>query len=222
MGKQILEVLIIDSNQILVEGYKSILANSSKSSYSFSIQVIEEINDSWFKKASNMNRWDVVLIEFNLTSKITIANSLIENFLLKIKKISHRTKVLIVTKTTDRYKIYNYIKKINPEGFLLKSEVDPDILFQAIHNIINGNKYYSSSIIQILQLQLQLHLDIDDIDRSILHNLSKGVKTKDLVKIVPLSLAGIEKRKRRLRDLLKVEAKNQKLLIEKASDLGII
>lgn len=222
MGKQILEVLIIDSNQILVEGYKSILANSSKSSYSFSIQVIEEINDSWFKKASNMNRWDVVLIDFNLTSKITIANSLIENFLLKIKKISHRTKVLIVTKTTDRYKIYNYIKKINPEGFLLKSEVDPDILFQAIHNIINGNKYYSSSIIQILQLQLQLHLDIDDIDRSILHNLSKGVKTKDLVKIVPLSLAGIEKRKRRLRDLLKVEAKNQKLLIEKASDLGII
>ncbi|MGY3792202.1 hypothetical protein [uncultured Aquimarina sp.] len=222
MGKQILEVLIIDSNQILVEGYKSILANSSKSSYSFSVQVIEEINDSWFKKASNMNRWDVVLIEFNLTSKITIANSLIENFLLKIKKISHRTKVLIVTKTTDRYKIYNYIKKINPEGFLLKSEVDPDILFQAIHNIINGNKYYSSSIIQILQLQLQLRLDIDDIDRSILHNLSKGVKTKDLVKIVPLSLAGIEKRKRRLRDLLKVEAKNQKLLIEKASDLGII
>ena len=223
MVKKRLEVLIVDDNQIMVEGYKSILKGYPRSPFLFSIRAFGYYGEPLLNK-SNPNPIDLIILEIAQTF-IPEENKevgSIENFSQKLKKVLPETKILIITKVTDRYEIYSYIKKINPHGFLLKSEIDSDTLLQAIQIIYKGNKYYSSSIIEILQDQLQWSGNIDDIDRNILHHISKGIKTKDLVTIIPLSLAGIEKRKRKLRAILEVEPKNEKLLIKRATDLGII
>ena len=65
-------------------------------------------------------------------------------------------------------------------------------------------------------------IKIDKIDRQILYELSIGTRMKDLPKIVPLSIAGIEKRKRILKEVFDVEDQGDKALIMKARELGFI
>jgi hypothetical protein len=55
-----------------------------------------------------------------------------------------------------------------------------------------------------------------------LYELSLGTRMKDLPNIVPLSIAGIEKRKRILKEVFDVEDQGDKALIMKARELGFI
>jgi hypothetical protein len=45
---------------------------------------------------------------------------------------------------------------------------------------------------------------------------------RDLPKVIPLSIAGIERRKRKLKDLFDAEDKKDAILIKKARDHGFI
>ena len=63
---------------------------------------------------------------------------------------------------------------------------------------------------------------IDSIDRQILYRLSQGVKTSALVKYIPLSISGIEKRKRKLANFFNLDTANSSKLINCARECGYI
>lgn len=63
---------------------------------------------------------------------------------------------------------------------------------------------------------------LDNIDRSILYHISKGVKTKNLVSIVNLSLPAIEKRKRNIKEAIGVNQGGDLVLVEKAREIGFL
>ena len=65
-------------------------------------------------------------------------------------------------------------------------------------------------------------LNVDKIDRQIFYELSLGTRTKDLPEVVPLSIAGVEKRKRLLKEKFDVEEQGDKALIIKAREMGFI
>ncbi len=62
---------------------------------------------------------------------------------------------------------------------------------------------------------------LDDVDRNILYHLSKGVMTKDLKQFISLSIAGIEKRKRHLKQIFEIDG-GDIMLVDKAKELGFI
>ena len=63
---------------------------------------------------------------------------------------------------------------------------------------------------------------IDAIDRRILYELSTGTRMKELPNILPLSIAGIEKRKRQLKKIFDVSSLEDKQLIIVAKEKGFI
>ena len=67
-----------------------------------------------------------------------------------------------------------------------------------------------------------MHYLLDDIDRRILYELSIGTKTKDLPALVPLSLTGIEKRKRLLKQIFDIDSTDDRELILAAKEKGFI
>jgi len=73
-----------------------------------------------------------------------------------------------------------------------------------------------------MRKKMHTNINIDKKDRQILYELSLGTKMKDLPNIVPLSIAGIEKRKRILKEIFDVEDQGDKALILKARELGFI
>ncbi len=94
---------------------------------------------------------------------------------------------------------------MNPEGFLIKNDLDTKELVNAIYTIMQGGVHYSNTVSNLLRKKMFTEISIDKIDRQILYELSLGTKMKDLPNIVPLSIAGIEKRKRILKEIFDVE-----------------
>lgn len=63
---------------------------------------------------------------------------------------------------------------------------------------------------------------MDELDRKILYELSIGTMVKDMPTLIPLSVAGIKKRKNHLRKVLGANSLNDQELIFIAKEKGFI
>tara|TARA_R110002049_G_C8991515_1_gene549089 strand:+ start:231 stop:452 length:222 start_codon:yes stop_codon:yes gene_type:complete len=73
-----------------------------------------------------------------------------------------------------------------------------------------------------MRKQVSNDIVIDEIDRRILYELSRGTKMSELPQIIPLSISGIEKRKRVLKELFNLDQKDDRGLIRIAEEKGFI
>jgi hypothetical protein len=77
-------------------------------------------------------------------------------------------------------------------------------------------------VIKLLRKQVSTDYLLDGTDRKLLYEISIGTRTKDLPDILPLSIAGIEKRKRQLKKAFNTETDEDKELIMKAKEKGFL
>ena len=138
------------------------------------------------------------------------------------KEVLPEAKIVILTMFNDNFRIHNILKNVNPDGFLIKSDITSGELVRAFNIVIKDPPYYSHTVTKLLRAHFTSDMMLDDIDRSILFHLSKGVKTKNLPAHIPLSLAAIEKRKRHLKEVFGVDKNNDEKLFEQASKKGYI
>ena len=87
---------------------------------------------------------------------------------------------------------------------------------------MNDTPYYSKSVLELFRKQLSTDYRLDKIDRQLLYEMSIGTKMKDFPKIIPMSMAGLEKRKKHLKILFKVKDNDDRELILKAKEKGFI
>jgi len=220
-------VLLIDDHPLITEAYKSALfyLSSLNNDLEFSIhsayncdeafELIKEIRGK--KKESNLVFLDISLppsLENNILSG--------EDLGVLIRKQIPKAKIIVVTSFSDNLRIQNIFKSINPEGFLIKNDITPKELVNAIDLILNNKSFYSETVMQVIRKQLTINITIDDIDRKLLYELSLGTRMIDLAEMLPLSLNGLEKRKQRLMDLFEVEVRNDRSLIINAREKGFI
>ena len=111
---------------------------------------------------------------------------------------------------------------IFPDGFLVKNDLNPIVLEEAINKIIDGTPFYTTTVMQFVQRQMATREVLDEFDRKLLYELSRGTKMKDLPGMIPLSLAALEKRKRRLKEIFNVEQMEDRFLILAAKEKGFI
>jgi hypothetical protein len=77
-------------------------------------------------------------------------------------------------------------------------------------------------VIKLLRDQIVNDFVLDNYDRKILYELSIGTRIKDLPKLIPLSIAGIEKRKRNLKRMFNVKKMDDRELLISAKEKGFI
>jgi DNA-binding NarL/FixJ family response regulator len=65
-------------------------------------------------------------------------------------------------------------------------------------------------------------MEIDLFDKQILFHISKGTKTMDIPKYVPISLSAIEKRKLNLKKMLNIKDKTDVELVRVAKERGLL
>ena len=101
--------------------------------------------------------------------------------------------------------------------YIPKNDITPKELIEIIKTILNDPHYYSKTVVKLLRKQVANDFLLDSIDRKIQFELSIGTRMKDLPNILPLSIAGIEKRKRHLKLIFNTKDPDDKelFLIEK-------
>lgn len=219
-----IKILMIDDHPITLDGYKNILISLKDSNSNFIIDTASDCEEAYwkiYKSSEDNNRYDVIFLDISLPPFENMKIYSGEDLGLKIREISPSSKIIILTMYNENFRIYNILKNISPEGLLIKSDVSPQELYRSFSEVMLDKLYYSNTVKILMRKQFASDIILDEVDRNILFQLSKGIMTKDLTQFIPLSLAAIEKRKRNMKEILEVEG-GDLLLIDKAKELGFI
>ena len=223
-----LKVLIIDDHPLIISSFQDALQYVSENYYNpvdFNISSANDCGTAFSKIEKSVNEqtlYDLVFLDIKLPPALDKKILSGEDLGIKIRELSPETKIVVSTTYEDNYRIINIFKTINPDGFLIKSDLGPNELIKAIEFYSDDVPYYSKRILHLLKKVTTTDFSLDDIDRRILHELSKGAKMKELPDILYISLAAIEKRKRRLKELFDVLEGNDRDLFKTAEDKGFI
>lgn len=216
-----INVLIIDDHPIIVQSYTNILEASNLNSVDYKLKIDSacSITDT-VEKINTENTFDLILLDISMppSKEHNIFSG--EELGIYIKERLPDAKLMILTALNDNLRLLNIFTKLNPDGFIIKSDLTSNSLIMAVKAVLAGNKYYSETINILLLNKARQKMVLDRIDTYILQELANGSKMKELIQLIPLTKSGIERRKRLLKKAL--NAKNDRDLVIAAKEKGFI
>lgn len=224
MENEIFEALIIDDHPLIAEAYRTALTTFFDDRKRVIAHIFHDIDSvlEKFQEKSFFHKLDVVFLDISLPPSKNGKVLSGEDLGIEIKRRFPNIKIVIATTFNNNYRIYNILKSVDPEGFLVKNDMTPKELNSAIKTLIENPPYYSSTVLQMMRKQLNEDLLLDKIDRKLLHELSIGTKMKELPEVLNLSTGGVERRKRNLKIVFEVEGKGDRALMKIAREKGFI
>ncbi len=220
----LINVFIIENEPITLNAILDALNTSDKSKPKFNIKIAKNYTDALgiLENRGSQTAFDLIMLNIDIPFPSEEESIFREELGTKIKSLHPSAKFIICCGRCDNYRIHYTLKKIDPEGFFIKSEMDHAALKKAIYMVLSKQVYYSNSVIRSMKRRIINDIVLDKADRQILYFLSKGVKTKDLSRHIYLSDGGIQRRKRRLKELFDVDERNDMKLLKLAEEKGFI
>ena len=221
-------ILIIEDEPFLSDAYKLVFKSISEeySGYNFKLKLAHTFEEG---KGILLQHRDkdifgtlTVLIDLRLKSIHHSYKKSGEELAREVRRLYFNAKIIIITSSTQKYRFYTIFKNVDPEGFLIKSEIDFEIVKKAIVNVLEGHSFFTKSISDFLRKSASMALPIDEFDRKLLYLLSQGLNIKELSNELNLSVSGIEWRQRKLSKLFNLENVRINTLLQRANELGLI
>lgn len=218
--KNTLHVLAIDDHAVVLQGYFSIFKH---------LETPYKIN---FKNASDCKTghnvilrhrempFDIAVLDYSIPAYPQLGLHTGEDMAALVRREMPACKIIMMTMHREFEILGRIIQNIAPEGFINKSDCTTEELMEGFQAVIDGNTFYSNTI-QNYMTRLEKGIMLEEVDLRILYLLAKGIKNKNLIKYIPMSDSGIEKRKYRIKRLLEVDGDDE-VLIEKARRMGYI
>jgi DNA-binding NarL/FixJ family response regulator len=216
-------ILIVDDHPFIIEGYKNAITRYKTDEYTFMIDQAKNCETAYdIITNPETAPFDIAFLDISMPpfeSKNIFSG---EDLAKLLQTYMPNCKIILLTMYTELLKIKTIVKTINPAGLIVKNDLNFEVLIFAIDTIINNKKYYSDSIISMLELVDADAVEIDVFDKQILFHLSKGTKKSDFPQYIPLSAGAIERRKKDLMLLLKIESGLDKDLVQEAKAKGLL
>jgi DNA-binding NarL/FixJ family response regulator len=222
---QTIRILMTDDHPIIIEGYQNTLLATKKETQDLKIDIANNCDESlkFMQTAVESNNpYDVLFMDISLPPSEDGKFTSGEDLAKYARKIMPEAKIVMLTMFNENYRVYNIIKKIDPEGFLIKSDLTSSELASAFQAVLNNPPFYSGTVNSIVRKSFTNDIDLDDIDRKILYLLSQGVRTKSLKDHIDMSMSAIEKRKKHLKMLFDIQDGSDETLLDEARSKGFI
>jgi len=217
--KKIINVLLIDDHQSVIEAYSNFLNQYEFLNSNCKLNILKarccdsaiDIIES--RSNENDKLIDVAFIDMRLPESEDGRFSSGEDLGLLLKKKFPKIKIVIITGHYETLILSNLLQSVNPNAILIKGDIEGKIILEALTKVLNNEPYYSISVLNLLRKKISSTINLDLIDKQMIYELWKGIKTKDLVKSLPLSIGAIEKRKRNVRLKFGAKSKDDDMLI---------
>ena len=223
---QNMKVLIVEDEPLIINVLEKALYQISEDNglFEFKISSATNCDSAQFEiqKAIKSQPFDLVLLDISIPESTDRQLLSGEDIGIEIRQLFPHVKIMVFTSHNNNYRLNNILKSINPEGFLIKSDIDYSKLITAINAILNDEPFYSKAIMQLVRRHISNDFVLDQLDRQLIFHISKGSKMKELAEILPLSKSAMEYRKRNLKQLFDIEDGNDRDLILKAEEHGYI
>jgi len=222
--KNNVSILMVDDHPMIIEGYKNTLLENCKKPANCQIDIAFNCDEATALIEKNVKKkpYDLALIDIKLppSSDGTITSG--EDLALVFKQHYPGAKVIISTMHNEDSRIHNILQNVNPEGFLIKSDLSSTELVRAYEEIMDGKTYYSTTVTNHFRKMMNNNFSLDKVNLQILYHLSRGVQTKNLGNYINLSLSAIEKRKNHIKELFDIKSSNDETVIDEARKRGFI
>ena len=210
-----MNILIVDDHPINVESYASIIATTdptkdAKLHLAFDCKQAYEII-AGFKNSGKI--MDMAFIDISLPPYEEKELFSGDDVAALIQDYFPKCKIIIISMYNEPAWVDSIIRRIKPQVFIAKSDINFGIISKILEDIHNNQLYYSQTIVEAQNKIPVQNFDWDKHDKKILELLAKGVMTKDLPNFIPLSLSTIEKRKNNLK---------KQLLFKKGTDIDLL
>lgn len=224
--KQIISVLIIEDHPFSANAYKKAISDMGKEmpDTEFKFSMAKDCDSALEKimEAVEGGGVDIVLLDMNLPESKGVKIRTGEDLGVKVRKELPKAKIIVCTTYYDNLRIQSIVKSLDPEGFLVKNDFNLNELKSCVKRVIEEPPYYSITVLKSFRMQVANGHIIDDIDRKLLYELSIGTRMNELPKVVPLSMTGIERRKRQLKEIFDLKNAGDRELVVLAKEKGFI
>ena len=221
-----LNTLIIDDHPLLIDAYKSALLEIEldRQEWKFNIREADSCDTAlqFLERLNPEASLDLVFLDIKLPPASDGSHLSGEDLGLEIRAKSKMAKIVVATTFNDNYRIHNIFRSINPEGFIIKSDINAETLGAALIDVLTNPPYYSRTVIQAIRKYISHDFLLDKWDRFILYELSQGTKMKELPKLIPFSLGALEKRKSKLKTIFDIKHGEDRELLMRAREHGFI
>ncbi|MBG44246.1 MAG: response regulator [Aequorivita sp.] len=218
--------LIIDDHPLIIEAFRNALLHIAKTTEELEFSITEATScdtaQHIMERYNPHKTLDLVFLDIKLPPSPTLGMLSGEDLGLEIREKHPQAKIVVATTFNDNYRIQNIFRNINPEGFVIKSDIDTETLVAALMEVLLDPPYYSKTVLQAIRKYISHDYLLDKWDRHLLYELSQGTKMKELPDLMPFSLGALEKRKRQLKIVFDVEDGEDKQLLQKARMYGFI
>ncbi|TDO98382.1 response regulator transcription factor [Flavobacterium sp. 245] len=215
-------ILIVDDHPFIIEGYKNAITRYNPKEYDFRIAQAYDCRSAYdLLEDESTPKFDVAFLDISMPAYEEKEIFSGEDLAKLILKKMPDCKVILLTMYTELLKIKTIIRTINPNGLIIKNDLTFDELLLAFDKVMKNGKYYSQSVVKMVNQSPHNSIEIDQFDKQILFHLSKGTRTEDMSQYIPISLAAIEKRKVNLKELLKIRSGSDEELLKEAKSKGL-
>ncbi len=220
----LVRILAVDDHEMIVLGYKYTLEASTFENFEVVVHTAPsfELGKAEIESSAKRLPYDIIMLDIQMFPEDAKEERGGEDLGLLVKEISPTSKVVFLSSFSDSYRINNILKNVNPDGYMVKSEVDQKTLQTMVRTVLNNPPYYTAAALQAIRRKMANEDQIDERDKKILYQLSIGTKTKDISTLVAAASTTVENRKRQLKIMLGVENGNDFALIDEARKRGFI
>lgn len=219
-----LRILAVDDHEMTMLGYKFILERivfddhniivDTATTYAAGKQKIEESLHSF--------KYDIIFLDVQLFPPNEEQPFNGEDLGVLARQLVPESKIIFMSSFSDNYRINSILKSVDPDGYMVKTDIDPKSLEQAVKTVTTQPPYYSSKALAAIRKKMSNDITLDENDKKILYHLSIGTKTKDIAEHIGLGSSSVENRKRHLKSLFGTEKENDLALILAAKNRGFI
>ena len=218
-------LLLADNFPISIYGYINILTNQNHHNKPIDFTTAYSCEEAYLKITKRFLSQKTLNLVFLVISLPSFESRNIQNGVdlgALIRQYFPECKIILLTMHSEPVLIQNAIKKINPEGFILKNDINAHSLLTAYLSIMQGQKFYSVTVSKVHDQNTLKKLNFDEIDCQILELISKKIKIKDMPKHLNLSLSAIEKRKAAIKTKILKDKSSNKKIVEEAKKIGLL
>jgi DNA-binding NarL/FixJ family response regulator len=219
----LVKILMIDDHQVMIDGYKAILS-ICKDKYTIEttdVNTCEKAHQE-ITNPANVGVYEVVFLDYSLPAypEKKIFNG--EDLAVLIKKHWPTTKIIMLTAHFDAIKLFNIVKKVAPNGLLVKSDFQAPQLLKAFETVLNGDTYFSPLVHERIKERLFADGLMDSTDREIINLINEGLQIKSIATKMLISEDTVKKRKTKIKDLLGIEKGSDEAILKECKLLGLL
>lgn len=215
-------ILIVDDHPFIIEGYKNAITRYNPKEYDFIIAQAHDCRSAYeLLEDENTPQFEIAFLDISMPAyeeKNLFSGEDLAKLILK--KMPY-CKIVLLTMYTELLKIKTIIRTINPNGLIIKNDLTFDELLFAFDKVMKSEKYYSQSVVKMLNQSPHNSIEIDEFDKQILFHLSKGTEVEEMPQYIPISITEIEKRRTSLKELLKIRSGSDDDLVKEAKSKGL-